>query len=218
MRLKLSHNQKLRLRAGLLTFCFAVVIGAAFSALRLARVEHLLFQQFQENVRNVPVIPPERSPVPSQHDIDLAVELYSIETGPHIDGPYFDPELQDRGLTTGSTLPGPRSVLIGPAAFTSWAVLGSTLGHEIEVHGKQSFLGIVMQDEFSRIVSGISLGDFAFAGAALGDTDSGRVTYGTWRAERDAYEFELKNAKRFGLSSEEVRLIQEVMESFYPQR
>jgi hypothetical protein len=41
--------------------------------------------------------------------------------------------------------------------------------------------------------------------------------FGTWKAERDAYLYELKNAARFGLSHEEIRLIKQVMDTYYPK-
>jgi hypothetical protein len=39
---------------------------------------------------------------------------------------------------------------------------------------------------------------------------------GTWKAERDAYMHEIRNAKRFGLSQEELASIWRVMDYFYP--
>ena len=80
---------------------------------------------------------------------------------------------------------------IGPAAFASWSLLGSTLAHELEVHCRQNFTLIRMQD---------------LMGAQ-----------GTLKAERDAYAHELAHAERFNLSKIERMNIQATMDFYYPK-
>ena len=184
--------------------------------------------RYWQRLALVPVRAPARLPVPSQEDVDIAMALFSIHAPADLDWPVFDPELADRGLTTGSTLSGPKAVYVGPAAFVSWAVLGSTLAHEVEVHGRQDFLEIVLQDQFFRLVGHVLSSGEALAkgarrvrfgadsGAEVRASVSHLDQYGTWKAEREAYAYEIKNARRFGLSAEEVQLIRQVMETHYP--
>ncbi len=202
-----------------------VLLGCAglgiVSAISLATKEIGSQQAFHESMISVPVIPPTRRPIPSQEDLEIALALYSIDVPNYLSKPVFDPDLEDRGLTTGSTLHGPNSVYAGPAAFTSWAILGSTLGHEIEVHGRQNFLAIALQDDFFRLVANISQSGFALA-SIVRTTDKPAWNMcngcGTLQAEREAYGYEIANANRFGLSHEEVRLIRQVMDTYYPDQ
>lgn len=134
---------------------------------------------------------PTRAPSPSQEDIDLAMKLFAIRTHKYVVGPTFDKTLVDRGLTHG-TLDSPiRTVKIGPAAFTSWGMLASTLAHEIEVHAQQSFAHIRLQDMATS------------------------SELGTISAEREAYNYELKCKDRFGLSKTEAWLIEQTVEQYY---
>lgn len=210
-----------RKNAIILTIVMGCMAGASLGLLRAGLRERQSYTLYLERQAHVTVQPPGRRPVPGQRDLDIAVALFSIRVGQHIEGPTFDAALEDRGLTVGSTLPGPRTVSIGPAAFTSWAVLGSTLGHEIEVHGQQSFLSIVLLDELSRHAGGFFQSWTALArptAAGIEGPLGSSVTpnFGTWKAERDAYEYELRQAKRFGLSQEEQDLIRSVMRAYYP--
>jgi hypothetical protein len=81
-------------------------------------------------------------------------------------------------------------VLIGPAAFDSWALLGSTLAHEILVHCQQNFFLISVMD--------------------LLHLD------GTGAAERQAYEYELSHAQQFGLSEDDQELVAATVAYYYP--
>jgi hypothetical protein len=137
------------------------------------------------------VAAPEGRPVPGQEAIDQAMETYSIAKPDDADHPIFDPELKDRGLTVKSTWLGKTQVYIGPSAFTSWGMLGSTLAHEIEVHCRQNFPVIFMRDQL-----GLN---------------------GTAEAEREAYRYEIQNAARFGLSGRDTNLIAATVEYYYPR-
>jgi hypothetical protein len=219
----MHHHQgwQQKVHALAVTVLLGCLAGGSLALLRAGLIEHRTHEILLDRQARIRVKPPDRLPIPSQRDIDIALELYTIRIGSHIRGPTFDPDLEDRGLTFGATLPGPRTVNIGPAAFTSWAVLGSTLGHEIEMHGQQSFLSIVLLDELSR-----HFGGFFRSWTALARTTPERGwttesstlngTYGTWKAERDAYQYELREAHRFGLSQEEQQLILSVMRTYYP--
>ena len=114
---------------------------------------------------------------PNQQNLDFAMDIFSIDKPDHVEGPILNHQIRDRGLTFGSGLGTKRRVEIGRPAFMSWGVLGSTLGHEIEIHCKQSFL-IIWLSELLQLS-------------------------GTVYAEREAYEYEEQMAERFGLSESE---------------
>lgn len=98
----------------------------------------------------------------------------------------MDPHLEDRGITSWTPLTSdPAHVILGPSAFSSWAVLGSTLAHELEVHCRQNLLLVSVRE---------TLG---FEGKLA--------------AEREAYQYELDGARRFGLSEVELQRIAETL-------
>jgi hypothetical protein len=138
----------------------------------------------------VAVVAPKMKPAVAQESIDLALELYGISVPGNVEHPILDAELKDRGLTTRSAFLEKAQVSIGPSAFTSWALLGSTLAHEIEVHCQQNFFTIYVMDTL-----GLD---------------------GTGEAERQAYAHELRNATRFGLDAADADLIADTMEFYYP--
>ena len=127
---------------------------------------------------------------PSVENIDLAMSIFAIDRPKKLLGPKLNLNISDRGLTFGSSLNESKEVEIGPPAFTSWSILGSTLGHEIEVHCKQSF-GLIWMSELFHL-------------------------QGTVIAERQAYEYEENNAMRFGLSGFEKSQIKATKEYHYP--
>jgi hypothetical protein len=158
----------------------------------------------------------------SQESINKAILAFHIDVPAYVNQPILDHTLEDRGITTGAVLGRMREVKIGPAAFSSWAVLGSTLAHEIEVHAKQSFIKITAQDEWSSAKSGVlqmlhSLKPKSFLGKASAPSGlpRGPIDWGTHLAEREAYQYELDSAKRFGLSPTEVESIKSIMEMYY---
>ncbi len=107
-----------------------------------------------------------------------ALDEYAIAIPSGVDFPRVDDTLSDRGMTSWTPFAGNTEVLVGPSAFSSWALLGSTLAHELEIHCHQSLLLISFQE---------SLG---FAAKSV--------------AEHQAYVYELEQAGRFGLSAQEV--------------
>ncbi len=147
---------------------------------------------YRRQVGQVIVKAPDGLPAMSQESVDLALVMFGIELPTTAEHPAFDPNLRDRGLTTRGAFMDKAQVTVGPAAFSSWSLLGSTLAHEIEVHCQQNFLAIYLMD-------------------AVG-------LDGTGAAERQAYIHELKGAKRFGLVSEDSELIADTMEYYYPEK
>lgn len=135
--------------------------------------------------------PLEGRPVVGQEAIDLAMNFYKISKPADANQPVFDPELKDRGLTVKSSWFGKTQVYIGPSAFANWAMLGSTLAHEVEVHCRQNFPMIFIKDRL-----GLD---------------------GTSDAEREAYRYEISNASRFGLSGRDAGLIAATVEYYYPR-
>ncbi len=131
-------------------------------------------------------------PAPTQSDINEALEAFEIKIPKNVKGPFFSSKLEDRGLTIRKGVLSDAVVYVGADAFSSWALLGSTLAHEIEVHCRQNFLAIHFQN-----ISGFD---------------------GTGYAEREAYGYELAHAERFGLTHYERDLISSTMMYFYPKR
>jgi len=128
----------------------------------------------------------------SQDSVNLALVLYNIEIPDNANFPKLDGDLTDRGLTTMHGLGTKLQVTVGPSAFSSWPLLGSTLAHELEVHCNQNFAAIRVMD-----LAGLD---------------------GTGSAEREAYRHEIKHAKRFGLSPDDQRQISYTMNFFYPEQ
>lgn len=164
----------------------AAVVGHSLfeTANRTKELEKISSAQFE-------IMSPHGRPTPGQAAINLAMQLYRIKIPGKIHGPYFDSKLEDRGLTVRNGVTSEPAVYVGPEAFTSWSMLGSTLAHEIEIHCRQNFLAIHFQN-----LAGFS---------------------GTSMAEREAYRYELANSKRFGIDQYEQDLIRSTMTYFYPE-
>lgn len=126
-----------------------------------------------------------RVPPVSQASIDEALVRFHISIPSGVNRPRFDPELTDRGLTVWRAFGGATTVKIGPPAFSSWALLGSTLAHELEVHCRQNLFRITVRE--------------AFGFKSKLD------------AEVQAYTYEMSHASRFGLSQDEVERIEETL-------
>lgn len=146
---------------------------------------------FEERLAGITAVPPAGKPEISQASIDLAILIYGIKIPAGANRPELDMELRDRGLTARGAYSDKAQVTIGPAAFASWGLLASTLGHELEIHCQQNFLFIYIMDLL-------------------------RLD-GTGSAEREAYVYELRNAKRFGLDIQDADMIADTMEYYYPE-
>ena len=157
----------------------------------LAAYHSLLYsRKVHHGNERIAIVPPSNKPPISQDSIDLALIMFDIEVPENARHPLYDNNLVDRGVTTQSGWLNPLQVRIGREAFESWGILGSTLAHELEIHCQQSFTWINILDVF-----GLD---------------------GTHKAERQAYSYEISNAKRFGLTKKDVKNIKITMDYFYP--
>ena len=95
----------------------------------------------------------------------------------------YDANFKDYGKTQlVNNQPGVGEVTLGPKAYITWSHLGSTLGHEIEVHWNQQFL---------------PFGNY-----------SGSHEYDV--REAAAYKYNLQNAQRFGNTPAEIQEFQDM--------
>lgn len=145
---------------------------------------------FSEKSRIIAVEAPQSAPLPNQESINAALAMYGIEVPADAGLPLFDSTLRDRGMTLRGNWSGKSLVLIGPAAFDSWPLLGSTLAHELLVHCQQNFFLISLMD--------------------LLHLD------GTGAAERQAYEYELAHSEQFHLSDDDRELVAATVAYYYP--
>ncbi len=168
-----------------LTLVFTAIGGIFLAHDEMEHREH-----FARDVRAVNVVPPESQPPMTQESIELALKMFAIEVPATAMQPRLDLNLEDRGLTTLNGWGSKLDVTIGPAAFSSWALLGSTLAHELEVHCLQNFFVIRVKD-----LLGLK---------------------GTDQAEREAYLHELANSERFHLKHSDRVNIRATMDYYYP--
>lgn len=181
---------------------FATILGCLLSALLGATVIAYSVVQTEQRARDnltrtVQFTPPanqviEGVPYLNQASIDKAVAYFKIKVPSNVYGPAIDLNLTDRGLTVRRGALSQIHVSIGPEAFSSWAMLASTISHEVEVHCRQNFFAIHLMD-----MAGLD---------------------GTGQAEREAYSHELSGAHRFGLSPYDQDLIRSTADYFYPDK
>ncbi len=158
--------------------------------LMIAKHDYDARRYLDEASLHITVLPPKTKPTLSQESVDAAMEMFNIKVPHNVQSPTFDASLEDRGLTTLRGWGHKLEVSVGPAAFESWGLLGSTLAHELEVHCRQNF----------TLIRALDLIGFN----------------GTWDAEREAYHHELDNAKRFHLTESERFNIKATLDFYYP--
>lgn len=129
-------------------------------------------------------------PAVNQQSLEVAFEAYQFKRDYPAPFPRFDRTIGDRGITEKKAYENYKTVKIGPTAFESWSILGSTLAHEIEIHCHQNFLLITIADYLGL--------------------------EGTTLAEQEAYLWEINQAKRFGLVPSETYLIETTIKRYYP--
>lgn len=181
-----------RIMSALPLYSLAVLTTVTTLCVFFANQSYQSQQGFLTSIRDdntIVVAPPSKPPL-SQESIDTAMAMYGIKVPQSAMHPILDTGIEDRGLTTMTGFGRKLEVRIGPAAFESWALLGSTLAHEIEVHCNQNFGYIRLLD---------------FLGMS-----------GTLNAEREAYQHEIQHARRFGLNPIEVKHIRATMDYYYP--
>lgn len=170
-----------------------ILIGVSLSLgffLLYSKAELMKRQSMALEIQNIFAEPPIGKPSLGQESINIAISVFSIDVPASANYPKFRSQLTDRGLSTREPWAKRINVDIGPSAFTSWALLGSTLAHELEVHCTQNFLLINLLDTI-----GLD---------------------GTGAAERQAYMHEINNAKRFNLGKNDTELIAATMNYYYP--
>ena len=121
-----------------------------------------------------------------QKAADAAVSTFGIKSKATYNGPYYDSDLRDNGLTQYN---GGITVSVGPSAYRSWSFLGYVLSHEIEVH----------------------VGQFAVMRALGHDFSKG---YNLREVEAYRYNLRPENIRRFGNTPDEVQEMQERLD-FY---
>ena len=173
------------------TFLFVLLSLACVATLTIAKQDYDARRSMLESEMQTFVATPESLPELNQESVDLALAMFNITIPSHVESPKFDPQLEDRGLTTLRGWGKKLEVAVGPAAFESWGLLGSTLAHEIEIHCNQNFTLIQLKD---------------MVGMA-----------GTHQAEREAYMHELTHADRFALTDSEYESIEATMNFYYPK-
>jgi hypothetical protein len=115
--------------------------------------------------------------------IQLAIVAYRIDASRVRDGVNYSPHgaMQGREGGTVRDRDGRIRVTLGDDAFSSAAILGSTIGHEVEVHvNRQVEKGVDYPESDSQ---------------------------GTSVQEVEAYDYELQNKDRFGLSEDDIRTL-----------
>jgi hypothetical protein len=168
-----------------------LALSLPVAAIAYAHTERSQADAFAGAMSQVAIVAPTGRPPLTQESIDLALALYGVRVPTTAEHPVLDMKLADRGLTMRATFLEKAVVTVGPAAFASWGLLGSTLAHELEIHCQQNFLAIYFMDTV-----GLD---------------------GTGAAERQAYLHELANAERFGLARFDAQLIADTMDYFYPE-
>lgn len=182
----LTLNKFLLLRLAAYGATTAAVFGILLSSKKNLEIR----ATFMAELRKTQVQVPDTLPEISQASIDLALEMYQIKIPEQTQHPELDPNLADRGITIKRAGHDFFEVFVGPAAFTSWGLLGSTLAHELEIHANQSFLAIFILEKLG------------FSATA--------------EAERMAYDYELMLADYFGLSAYDRISIAETRDYYYP--
>ncbi|NRA64049.1 MAG: hypothetical protein HRU19_06165 [Pseudobacteriovorax sp.] len=191
MLLSLNRKKFRKISDRIPTFLYFCLTVFSFVTLMVAKQDYDARRSMINPTESIAIQLPSTKPKLSQESVDIALAMYNIEVPSNVKKPYYDPTFEDRGLTTLRGWGKKLEVSVGPAAFESWALLGSTLAHEIEVHCKQNFTAIRIQD-----LVGLD---------------------GTSNAEREAYSHELSNAERFGLSDKEAASIEATMNFYYPE-
>ncbi len=182
----LKLNKILLLRLAVYGATTAVVFGVLLISKKNLEAQN----NFRADLRKIKVDVPSTRPEVSQRSIDLAVEMYQIKIPAFTNHPKLDKQLNDRGITIKRAGNEYFEVFIGPSAFSSWGLLGSTLAHEIEIHANQSFLAIFFLEKLG------------FSATA--------------EAERMAYDYELILADYFALSEYDRLSIAETRDYYYP--
>lgn len=177
----------------------------------LSYAEQRRYQVLEKKMTQIRVALPALKPEMSQESVDLAMAIFSIQKNAHTSAPILAKDLELRGLTVGESFSATRQVYIGKMAFESWGLLGSTLAHEIEIHSNQSFTKI----EFINYLDNLKFySKYLFAKDFANEKNNfvTKISYGSYRAEKEAYEYEINSKTRFNLTNSEVYGIKYTLE------
>jgi hypothetical protein len=120
-----------------------------------------------------------------QSAIRRAIDVYEIDVGHVSVGVHYSPhgDMREREGATYVDRDGTVRVEIGDAAFGSAGQLGSTIGHEVEVHvNRQLARGVYYPPSDEQ---------------------------GTLLQEVEAYDYELASTERYGLGPDEVKVLRQ---------
>ena len=171
--------------------------------------EQQQWQRLREMMRSVQVDTSSMArPVRSDEAIRKAMVIYTIDSAPLMLGPVYHEDLEDRGRVTLITERQQLAVTVGPTAFANWGELGSTLAHEIEVHCHQSWFLMVELNFLGAVVNSLRQ-------KPLLEWESG---WGSTRAERQAYTYEIDNRERFEQPTADIMSLVHIMNSYYPEQ
>lgn len=125
-----------------------------------------------------------------QESVDQAMILFNIKATKNTAWPVYSEKLSEdvRALIYKDGSFSTKIVLLSKSAFKSWGVLGSTLAHEIEVHGEQNFEWAFLKNRFF--------------GKTLANL------------EIDAYNYEIYSKDRFGLSDYDIDELKRLREDY----
>ena len=125
--------------------------------------------------------------------IELVVDLYNIDISDAAGMPQYSSGM---GGAYATTDPRDGSILVGPGAFSSSAILATSIGHEV-IHTKQ----------------------MAEGRAYLAVDDAGEVypisEQGYYINELEAWKWESEHAEENGLPEGEIEIIQDAIDSYY---
>ncbi|BBH52089.1 hypothetical protein JCM31447_05260 [Fluviispira sanaruensis] len=191
---------------------FILFLSIMFYCLILNYNEKNQYKIMQENLIEVPVLYPSTAPEKNNQCILLAMALFSIDKNKNSMQPVYDPSLNVRGLTSGMIFSPKKNIYIGDEAFENWGLLGSTLAHEVEIHGNQSFVEIefinflyhyVYEFKYNLLLHLINKSDVQYKNKKIG----------TIKAEKEAYKYELKSKNRFSLNAQNEKSLQYILEN-----
>ena len=208
----ISKLKKITTHYNLTILCIPTFfLVSLFTFLILHFKEFKSFKNIQNSMMKIPVNYPKERPKRQEKDIALAMALFSINIPENVCYPTYSYNLPYRGLTRGNSFFPQKEVIIGEMAFTSWGILGSTLAHEIEIHGNQSFLKI----EFLNFLYSYIQNNNKFIYSIFPSFEI--VPYenmglGSYLAEKEAYSYEINSDKRFNLKIKEILAIKNTLE------
>jgi hypothetical protein len=164
-------------------------VGLALGVLTQIRILQEQRLRSMHEWSSIPVKVPDSVPELGQESVDAALILYRIRVPDTAQRPVYNPLLRDRGLAIRQIWHMKIRIEVGPDAFASWGLLGSTLGHELEIHANQNWPLINLMD-----MIGLN---------------------GSMWAERQAYLYEIKQSARFGLTRNQSSAIKATLAYYY---